>query len=400
MHYDVVVVGAGPGGSKTAWELAKAGAKVLLIEEHSQVGTPVHCSGLITRRTLCLAGIGDWVIQHEITGSLVYSNKGASVRLGDERIRAVVIDRSALDVWLAQQAQRHGADLWLSCRLETIQHERGRISIGVTTRQGRRTITTLILVGADGAGSRVARFLGQHTNNDRVRTLGAVVALPRLEDDTYVRVFVGENIAPGWFGWAIPVGDGLARIGVGALMSSKVSQRKLLQQLVTLFPKEFQGIRFLQYSGGTIPLYRPIRTFGDHVILVGDAARQVKPLSGGGIRTALMGAICCAQTALGAMQENEFSAGFLRRYEDHWHAAISEELELARNLRRFAYRLTDAQRHNLIRLLGHPLLNRFLNRNGDIDFPGRLFSLLLRQRNVRQVLRGIRPLLSHTSGED
>ena len=392
LHYDIVVAGAGPGGSKTAWELAKAGAKVLLIEEHSKIGTPVHCSGLITRRTLNVAGIGNWVIQHEITGSLVYSSKGASARLGDDRVRAVVIDRPALDVWLAQQAQSHGADLWLSCRLETVQYERGKVRIGVATRRGRQSISATLLVGADGAGSRVARFLGQHTNSDRVSALGATIALPRQEDNSYVRVFVGEDIAPGWFGWAIPAGNGLAKIGVGSLMSAKVSQRKLLQQLITRFPNEFRGARFLQFSGGTIPLYRPIRTYGDNVLLVGDAARQVKPLSGGGIRTALLGAVCCAQTALEAMDKNDFSAGFLRRYEERCRAEMGEELELARNLRRLAYHLTDAQRHNLIHLLGHPVLSRLLNRKGDIDFPGRLFSLLVRQRNIREALLGIIPL--------
>src|SRR5579862_5755788 len=113
MEFDVVVSGAGPAGSKTAVELARLGARVLLLEEHAQVGTPNHCSGLVTPRTLTEAGIGPWVVQNRISGAVVYSTGGSRVRLGGGKIRALTINREALDVWLAQEAASAGAELAL-----------------------------------------------------------------------------------------------------------------------------------------------------------------------------------------------------------------------------------------------------------------------------------------------
>ena len=392
MHYDVAVAGAGPAGAKAAWELARAGARVVLLEEHKDIGTPLHCSGLITRRTLDAAGIDEWIVQHKITGSLVYGRDGLKVRLGDGQERAVVIDRVMFDRWLAEQAQECGVKLWLGARLETIDYETGHVRLGVRTKTGRKQIAASLLIGADGAGSRVARFLGEHSNNHRIATLGAVITLPQLKDPCHVRVFVGEDVAPGWFGWMIPTGDGFARVGIGAGVSSGLSPKRLLQQLFDRFPQEFQDTRVVALTGGTIPLYHPITPYGERVMLVGDAARHVKPVSGGGIRTALLGAVECAQTAVEALNAGDFSAHFLQHYADRCKRVMGEEFEQAYHLRNLILLLSESQRQRLLQLLAHPLVARVLNRNGDIDFPGRMFSTLLRQPNVRNLFLNMLPL--------
>ncbi len=391
MHFDVVIAGAGPAGSKTAWELARAGVKVLVVEEHAQVGPPVHCSGLVTPRTLRCAGIGDWVVQHRITGALIYSDQKEPVRWGDERLRAVAIDRPALDAWLIAQAQENGAELWLSCRLESIDYGGQGLRLGMMTRNGKVTVTSRLLVGADGAGSRVSRFLGQHSNSERIVAIGATLALPEPRDQEHVRVFLGDHVAPGWFGWLIPAGDGCARVGIGAPMDVRASPRQLLDHLFQAFPGEFQGAKVMNLSGGTIPLYRPIRSYGDNIMLVGDAARQVKPLSGGGIRTALLGAIHCARTALDAIRIGDYSACFLGRYQKRWHQDMEPEFEIASRLRRMAYRLPSSQRHRLLELSAHPIINRVLHQWGDIDFPGRLYWMISKHRDFHGLLASAVP---------
>ncbi len=391
MHYDVVVAGAGPAGSKAALDLAQAGVRVLLLEEHREIGTPLHCSGLVTRRTLETAGIGEWIIRHTITGSLVYSGDGLKLRLGNHQERALVIDRIGFDRWLAYQAQEQGVDLWLGTRLETIDYQANGVALGLHTQAGRKQVTAALLIGADGAGSRVARFLGKHSNSDRICALGGVIALPHQADCSYVRVFVGEDIAPEWFGWMIPTGDGRARIGIGAGVSSGLSQKRLLQQLFERFPQEFQGARILELTGGTIPLYQPIAPYGERIMLVGDAARHVKPVSGGGIRTALLGAVQSAQTAVEALGAGDFSAQFLQRYADRCRQVMGEEFDQAHQFRKLALRLSESQRQRLLRLLAHPVFTRMLNSNGDIDFPGRMFSAFLRQKNLRSLLFSLLP---------
>ena len=393
MHFDVVVAGAGPAGSVTAYQLARAGIRVLLLESHNAVGTPVHCSGLVTPRTLDLAGVGSSTVRHHIYGAIVHSHLGSVLRLGDSRLRALVIDRLAFDVQLADRAVAHGAELWLGHRLDCIERDGTSLRLAISMSRGVRTITTTLLVGADGAGSRVARFLGQHTNIDRIRAMGAVIALGHERDSEHVRVFLGDKIAPKWFAWLIPTGSGQARIGVGAPMYLARSPKDLLANVLSHFQCEFEGARVLELSAGTIPLYRPMQTYGDNVMLVGDAARQVKPLSGGGIRAALVGGQYCAQTAQEALSMGDASARVLRRYQQRWHKDLRPEFERARRLRQVAHRLGDGELNQLLGLLSQPLLRDIIHRHGDIDFPGRLFSFAVRDRTFRQALPDI-PLAS------
>lgn len=382
----MVIAGAGPGGSRSAIELARAGLKVLLLEEHAQVGTPLHCSGLVTPRTIHEAGIGPWVVQHQISGGIVHSSFGGSLRLGGDRVRALVIDRQGLDRWLAQQAVEAGAELALGCRLETIEREGRILRLGYSHQATRRYVTAPLLIGADGAGSRVARFLGQRSLAGRIRAMGATVSIPHQTEEHSVRVFAGDSLAPGWFGWMIPQGNGIARVGIGTAVRSQASPRQLLNQLSERFPEEFAHARFQTHTGGIIPLYQPIRTYGDNVMLVGDAARQVKPFSGGGIRTALVGARLSAQAALEALETGDLSASFLARYEHRWRREMGKEFETELHLRSIARHLDEVQLHHLILCLGHPLVQYFTRQHGDIDFPARLFSRMVRQRSLRRML--------------
>lgn len=382
----MVIAGAGPGGAKAAIELARAGLKVLLLEEHTQVGVPLHCSGLVTPRTLQEASIGPWVVQHQISGGIVHSSFGGSLRLGGDRIRALVIDRLRLDQWLAQQAVEAGAVLALGCRLEAIEREGRMLRLGFSHQGAQSHVTAPLLIGADGAGSRVARFLGQRSPAGRIRAMGATVSIPHQTEEHSVRVFAGDSLAPGWFGWMIPQGNGIARVGIGTAVRSQASPRQLLHQLSERFPEEFAQARVQTQTGGIIPLYQPIRTYGDNVMLVGDAARQVKPFSGGGIRTALVGARLSAQTALEALEMGDLSASFLARYEHRWRREMGKEFEMELHLRSIARHLNEAQLHHLILCLGHPLVQYFTRRHGDIDFPARLFSRMVRQRSLRQML--------------
>jgi geranylgeranyl reductase family protein len=359
---------------------------VLLVEEHGQVGSPNHCSGLVTPRTLVEAGIGSWVVQQQVTGAIIYSSEGASIRIGGDRVRALTINRRALDVWLAQEAEAAGCEVAMSCRLDQINREDGRLRLGLMHGGRRVVVSTTLLVGADGASSRVARFLGQHNRTNRIRAIGSVIELPSQTHESMVRVFAGESVAPGWFGWLIPEGGGVARLGVGATVESGAVPSAMLERLIQRFPHEFCDARVRSRSGGVIPLYQPIRTYGENVLLVGDAARQVKPFSGGGIRAALVGARLCAAVSIEALEQGDVSARFLSRYEQRWRAAVGREFEVELCLRTVASRLSDAQLHQLVLLLDHPLIRRFTQRYGDIDFPGRLFARMTRQPSLREIL--------------
>ena len=147
-HYDVAVVGAGPAGSVAARDLAAAGLSVLLLEEHDQVGKPVHCAGLVTSRTLEAAGLDESVVLNRIRGAIVHTPQGNQVVLGGDREHALVIDRMRLDQILAEQAQDAGAELVMERRLVGLEDT--ETGVRLQLRHGREgsVAEATLLIGA------------------------------------------------------------------------------------------------------------------------------------------------------------------------------------------------------------------------------------------------------------
>ncbi len=247
---DVAVVGAGPAGSRTARNLARAGLRVRLLEEHRRVGVPSHCSGLISLRTLREAEIGEDAIIHRITGAFIHTENGGEAALGGGATRAVAIDRVRWDETLSEQAQAAGADL-VRARLTSAQHENAHVRLHTQTDGRNSSFTARVVVGADGAHSRVARSLGMAGPSERVYCLGIEGKLTTPRED-FVHVFVGSELAPGWFGWIIPTGDGGVRAGIGSQNGAKPIA--CYRRMTEMFPRLFDGIESCRLYGGTIPL--------------------------------------------------------------------------------------------------------------------------------------------------
>jgi len=378
--FDALVVGAGPAGSTVARELAAAGHRVLLIEEHPKVGQPVQCAGLVSQRALDLAGPGEYV-RCPVRGATVVGPTGREFSFRAEAARAFVIDRAGLDVHLADRAARAGAELRTATRFDGIV---ARTADGVTaqlTGPDRRTeeVTARLLVGADGVGSAVARA---------ARLRRPVEILPAFEaefpasdgDPELVEVYLGRTFAPGLFGWWIPDGAGGARVGVATDAdgtSARAYFDRLLQFLRPRFGRPLASPTAFLASGipiGTVP-----RLSAERVLLVGDAAAQVKPLSGGGIFTGMRAAVLAASVAAPALSADDLSARRLGAYDALWRGEFGDEFRRALYLRRLFARLSDAELEAVVDALAHGALGRTVVAFGDIDFPTPVVRELLRE---------------------
>ncbi len=373
--YDTVVVGAGPAGSAMARDIASQGFRVLLLEEHGAVGRPLHCSGLVTARTLELAGVGDGVVRNEIRGAVIHSPGGRELSIGGDRVYALAIDRVRLDETMAVQAQEAGAELLLGARFLALERENGLVRLHAERGGRRASFLAKLLVGADGALSRVAKQLGVHRPDGMVLGLGAEMRAPGMLKDQVV-AFVDQSLAPGWFAWAIPLGDGRVRVGTGT--TNGVKPIDSLRCLYGRFPEYFGNAELLGFAAGDIPLWAPTRPYGENVLLVGDAARQVKPTSGGGIYTGLVGAGHAAGTAVEALKREDFSRAFLSRYHKAFMADLGDELKRGADLHRLFASLDNRQLEQLLVRLGGDRLRKLILTHGDIDFPSRLFYELVR----------------------
>jgi flavin-dependent dehydrogenase len=277
------------------------------------------------------------------------------------------------DQTLAEQAQDAGAEM-VRARMIAVERENARVKLRVQTDGRDSTVTARMVVGADGAHSRVARTLGMARPAEYAYNLGIEGKLTpgagaNWRDD-FVHVFVGSDLAPGWFGWIIPTGDGVVRVGIGS--SGPVKPIECYRRMQSAFPALFSAIEPCRMYGGTIPLTFAPKSYGDNVLLVGDAAGQVKPFSGGGIYTSLVAARHASATIERAFAKGEFGATALASYERGWKREIGRELRKSWHLRHFGLALSDPQVDRVVKALRGSKLQELAATHADIDYPSRV----------------------------
>lgn len=374
VEYDIIIVGAGPAGCTTARLVAEAGYRVLMLEEHASVGEPVQCAGLVSLRTLEAAGVERDVVVATLRGARIHGPLGTVLSVGGRRVYAVAIDRAAFDRVLAAAALRAGAEIIFGARVTGLEYVPG--GVRVRWQQGRTGASTTgrLVVGADGPNSLVARWLGLPPPPSGVYLWAAEAELAHA-DDAMADIFLGRAVAPGWFGWLIPVGPSRARVGTGAANGKPPGT--CFRQLTEAYPAVFGAMRILRTTGGVVPLGLRPRCYGDRAMVVGDAAGQVKPLSGGGLYLGLLGAHLCAQVACEALARGDCSAVRLSRYQRLLQEEMGREIELALRHREVYLQLTDREVDELLRFLNRPYWRRIIAAYGDTDYPSLLAGRLL-----------------------
>ena len=346
---------------------------MLLLEEHAHIGLPLHCSGLVTPRTLEEAGVGEDLVLNRVVGAHIYAPSGRRLTVGDGRTRALVIDRVGLDRTLVTKAQERGVELVMEARVVAVTREAGGVTVAIDRKGTFTKVYARLLVAADGANSRVAHVLGMEGLAQRVVGLGAEGILPGSDEEN-VQVFVGTWVAPGWFAWTIPLGEGRVRLGVGS--SNGVKPVDCLRRVFQTYARQMAGWQPSRWTGGTIPLWSRRKIVQDNVMLVGDAAGHVKPTSGGGIYHSMVGARLAAGVARTALAGGDLTEKALRSYPRAWDKAFGREFQRGEDLRRVYTSLDDRDFDRLLRLFGRKRLLKLINRYGDIDFPGGLLHRL------------------------
>ena len=332
-QYDVIVIGAGPGGSVAAWEAARRGLSVLLLEKRQEIGSPVRCAEGVAHEQLTpfIAPDPRW-ISATVTGAefTVIGDEGQRETRRGEGGLGYVLERKVFDRALAEEAAEAGAEVRVKTAATALILDDGHVR-GVRVRGsfGEADVEGRVVIGADGIEARVGDWAGLDTTLPQRDCMScAQFLLAGIDiDPACTCYYVGMDVAPGGYAWVFPKGEGRANVGLG--VQADVAARPALDYLVRFVesqPRLAQGSPVTLITGG-VPVAPPLsRMVTEGLMLVGDAARQVDPLTGGGITNAMAAGRLAAEVAAECIAVNDVSAAALSAYETRWHAGWGRRL--------------------------------------------------------------------------
>jgi geranylgeranyl reductase family protein len=303
LRYDVIVVGAGPSGSATAIRLARGGAKVLLLDK-ARFPRDKPCGGGLTGRALRELPVDVTPVVEDVVRELEVRlrYRRRFVRRSEAPL-VLMTQRLRLDAFLGEQAAEAGVDFRDGITV-------GGLAIGpdgVVLRAGRETVRGDVLVGADGVNGQTAKAAGL---GGGILYGIALEGNGPLREGRTGRATVELGVVPGGYGWVFPK-DGHANYGVGGWAAEGPRLREHLGRLCAAHGVDLDALTGLH--GRRLPMRRTTAAANGRVLLVGDAAGLVDPLSGDGISEALLSARLAAEAIL---------AGDLARYETSLAAAL------------------------------------------------------------------------------
>jgi digeranylgeranylglycerophospholipid reductase len=364
---DVLVVGGGPAGCVAAWEAAAAGAgDVLLVERDRAIGAPVRCAegvgGAGLREFLDPDG-APWV-SRRITKIVFWAPDDTEVVLASEDV-GYILDRTRFEPALAELAARAGAEVRISTEAVALAREDGRWRVTLRGPHGDETYAARVVIGADGVEAMVGRWAGLDTRvAAREMESCAQYVVSNIEfDPDAIYLHFGPSVAPGGYAWIFPKGVGIANVGLG-VVALRCDARSARQYLDDYLARHFPGGTVTSLTvGGVISGATIKRTVADGVMLAGDAAHMINPLSGGGIITAMKAGRLAGRHAARAVREGDTSARNLQAYHDDWMRLLGDAHKLYFQLKETINKFDDAFFNRLARTVnGIPLEKRTLGR--------------------------------------
>jgi geranylgeranyl reductase family protein len=377
--YDAVIIGAGPAGLLAGLRLAQRGLRVALLEEHQTIGDPVHCTGILAREAFDQFDLPASVILNELTTARFFSPSGLNVVYSTQAIEAVAIDRVAFDAALAERALRAGVDLRHQCRAIGVRVHKDGVVVSVA---GHAEVRARVCILACGGRYALHRQLGLTVPSLFLHT--AQRELP-VESPDDVEVHFGSRVAPRGFGWVVPVRRGdrfYARIGVMSEDRSPTYFDRMVARV-----NERWRVRTVDGAPRQkiLPLNRIARTYGERLLVVGDAAGLVKPTTGGGIYYSLVSASIAADVMLEALSEDDLSARRLAEYERCWRDRLEDELDTQLTFRTLAQRMPDEDIEGLFELARTDGVMPIVRRTATFNRHRQLIVALLKHPPARQL---------------
>ncbi len=371
---DLVVVGGGPAGLLSAISASKKGVGVTLLESKKVIGRHEHCAGLLSidgLKSLNLLNLPPTVIQNkDIRGSKIYSPKGELIVVEKNKPTAWVVDRAGFDSHLSSQAIELGVKIRTSSRVLNIKRTNNHLKYILGKRNTTQKIKSKMVILAEGRFPALnEKFnLPSPSRNNIVYASQFIMSGVKDIEREFVEIYQSNNLVPGFFGWIIPIDEKRAKVGLGV---TNPPAGKSLENLINSHPiikQKLSSATIEKRMSGVIPIGSYIkRTYADNVLVVGDAAGQTKPTTGGGVIFGGIAAKIAGNISSQAIKNADFSSKFLSEYEKRWRKEFRRNLDVMKLVRNYLNSLKDEHVEKLFNLLNKPKIKKKISRFGDVD---------------------------------
>lgn len=347
-EYDIIVVGAGPAGSTAAWEAARRNVNVLLLEKDREVGTPVRCAEGAAKKEL------ERVLEHpvrpgwvasEISKFRLVSPDGSPVYVHIDEI-GYVLNRRLFDYDLALKAVNEGAQLLTHAEVYSVVNTNGKMS-GVKVRMAgnEKEIKGKVVIAADGVESRVARWAGIDSTvkvKDMETCVQYTLGDIPIEADT-CDFYFSRDFAPGGYAWVFPKGIKTANVGLG--IGGNFARKQSPEKYVEIFLKRFfPDGSVLSKTVGGVPVDKTLKEIvRDGFMVIGDAAHQTNPISGGGILSGMIAGKIAGEVAANVVKRGRYEKKDLLPYAREWHKRVGKSHERYYRLKEALMKFDDKQ---------------------------------------------------------
>lgn len=354
--YDVAIVGAGPVGSTFARYAAEKGLKVAMFEKKKEVGVPLQCAGLLGKKIKDVNILPDEFIINEVNGAYLHSPSEIMLTVNKEEPVAYVLDRIAYDKFLANLAVEKGVELFLNHRVEDIDIEKGEIYLK------DKKITAKVIVGTDGHYSVVSKKFNSEFNSVQAAQYLVDTGTDSFRED-YVHLYVDSKISPGFL-WIIPLSKSTARVGLFADAEYN-DLNNILKDFVAT-NEYLKDSKVLKKYHGVIPVNNNKNNIvKDRAILIGDAASQIKPTTGGGLIIGFVCAKIAAEVVYDAIKSDDIK--ILNNYQEEYWKLYRNELKMQLKVQKTFKSLNNEDLDSMFLKLKEKGAEEMISKYGDMD---------------------------------
>jgi digeranylgeranylglycerophospholipid reductase len=376
--HDVVVVGAGPIGSYCALELARNGLDALVLEKNLPGQYQPVCSGVIGTEAFTEFPLPVDSIISEVREIVLVSPAGQKVAYHPDTVQAYVVNRPMFDEQLRMLARSNGAEIreGLTCIGLDVTDRDVRVRVAPSGQEVRAKMAMI----ASGYNPVLTKMAGLGTVLGFVEGVQTEV---EVDDLKQTEVYLGNAVAPSSFAWLVGLQDGKARVGLTSRRQSLAFLRSFLNSPFVEGRVRMTGRVYKKI----IPYGLLKRSFGDRLMVVGEAAGQVKTTTHGGIYYGLICARIAVETLTDAWEKKDLSAAMFAEYERKWRQMLEPEILKGIRFRRFFSHLSDGQIEWFFKMSQKDGIMDLLHKKARFDWHAEFISSLIQHAFFKRYFR-------------